>query len=425
MRLLARVLALVLLLTTAARAQDLMIWHDKGDDGVRMIERMADVFQRENPGVRIRSLSFPTEQWFSRSIAALNTNTGPDILFNDNTRIITVQTATRRLMVMDEVIAAIPEADRRFITEGDLAASRLDGRAIMVPFQRVVAGWGIRRSWLERLHEPVPTSWADTIRVARRFVAEDPDGNGRADTFGIAMQAGNASSMLGAGVDLFVLGSGAPHPLMNENAEIVVDQPEVARPTIEYLRMFTEYRVVSPETVNHSFTDMYQIIEGGRAGMFRVLNLNVAKWDVEGPRGDYQVLPWPSFGNQPGAFVVGSVRGMAIPTASRNREAAARFVRFIVSREAQQFSLEHMGGVIRDDLDTSGVTPSMRPFLAPDLRLQTDDFLSARYPWYAQLREAYYRELIGAVSRPPADWDAFMRDTAVKMRAEVARLRAG
>ncbi len=61
-----------------------MIWHDKGEDGLRMIEQMAELYKKDHPGVTVKSLSMPTEQWFSRSIAALNTNTAPDILFNDN-----------------------------------------------------------------------------------------------------------------------------------------------------------------------------------------------------------------------------------------------------------------------------------------------------------------------------------------------------
>ncbi len=48
-----------------------MIWHDKGEDGLRMIEQMAELYKKDHPGVTVKSLSMPTEQWFSRSIAAL------------------------------------------------------------------------------------------------------------------------------------------------------------------------------------------------------------------------------------------------------------------------------------------------------------------------------------------------------------------
>ena len=43
-----------------------MIWHDKGDDGIRMIQQMAEVYKKDHPDITIRSLSFPTDQWFSK-----------------------------------------------------------------------------------------------------------------------------------------------------------------------------------------------------------------------------------------------------------------------------------------------------------------------------------------------------------------------
>ncbi|MEO1225876.1 MAG: ABC transporter substrate-binding protein, partial [Pseudomonadota bacterium] len=131
-----------LMAANAATAQELVIWHDKGDDGLAMIEEMSALFEAQHPGVTVTSLSYPTEQWFNRSIAGLNTNTGPDILFNDNNRIATIQQSTGRLCSVADLVDALPEGDRAYITDGDIAASTLEGDIIMMPFQRVVIGWG-------------------------------------------------------------------------------------------------------------------------------------------------------------------------------------------------------------------------------------------------------------------------------------------
>jgi multiple sugar transport system substrate-binding protein len=121
--------------------------------------------------------------------------------------------------------------------------------------------------------------------------------------------------------------------------------------------------------------------------------------------------------------VVGSTRGMAVPTNSPNGDAAKEFVKFLVSQPAQQLSLENMGGVVRSDLNTSSITPSLKPFVDPETKLVTDDFLSAKFPWFLELREAYYKKLIGAISNPPQDWNAWIAETADAMREEVARLK--
>ena len=417
--------ALACVLATAARAEELVIWHDKGDDGIRMIEQMSEIYAKTNPGVTIKSLSFPTEQWFTKVIAALNTNTAPDIIFNDDTRIVRIQQTTRKLEEMTPQIEAMSAEDRAFLTDADKISGTLEGRLLMVPFQRTIAGWGIRKSWLDKVGETFPVTWADTLRVAEKFQKSDPDGNGKDDTYGMAWQAGNAGSIFGGSINLLAFGTGAHNALIDDDAKVIITKPEVGKPTIEFLKLFTEYKLVAPDTVNHTFVDMYQLIEGGRAGMFRVGNWNVGKWDKETITGDYLVGPFPQFvSNDKGSMVIGSVRGMAVPTNSPNKEAAKKFVSFLVDKDIQQRSLENMGGVVRTDLDTSKVTPRLKPFVDPATRLASTDFMTAEFPWYPALQETYYKMLIGAISNPPADWDAWLQQTATALQAEVEKLKA-
>ncbi|WP_342358830.1 ABC transporter substrate-binding protein [Terrarubrum flagellatum] len=416
-------LALAAALSSGARAQDIMIWHDKGEDGLKMIEQMAELYKKDHPGVTVKSQSMPTEQWFSRSIAALNTNTGPDILFNDNARIVQIQQSTGKLADLKPQFDQLAADDRKFIQPGDVAASTFKDRMIQMPFQRTITGWGVRKSWLDKVGEKFPQTWEDALRIAKKFQDEDPDGNGKKDTFGIAMQAGDAASITGGGISLLVYGNGIAHPLVDEKGDVVIDKPEVAKAIIEYLKLFTEYKLVSPETVNHTFTDMYQLIEGNRVGMFRVGNWNVGKWDKTAPAGDYIVGPYPSFGGGAGAMVVGSVRGMAVPENAKNKDAAKEFVKFIVSKQAQQYSLNNMGGVVRSDLDTASLTPGLKPFLAPGVKLQVDDFAASVFPWQLKLQETFYKQLIEAINNPPKDWNAWIKTAADKLRQELTTLK--
>ena len=126
--------------TGVAAAQEITIWHDKGDDGIRMIQQMADRYKADHPGVTVKSVSMPTDQWFSRSIAALNTGTSPDILFNDNARIVQIQQSTGKLADVTPQFQQIAAADRQSISEGDVTASSFKGRMLMIPFQRTMTG---------------------------------------------------------------------------------------------------------------------------------------------------------------------------------------------------------------------------------------------------------------------------------------------
>jgi len=413
-----------MLAAPAARAQQLIIWHDKGDDGIRMVQQMAEIYAKDHPGVTFRSISMPTDQWFSRSVAALNTNTAPDILFNDGFRLVQVQQQTHKLSELSPQLRQIPADDRKFLSDGDVAAASYAGQVIMVPFQRGITGWGVRKSWLAKIGEDYPKTWEDALRVGQKMQASDPNGTGRKDIYGMAMQAGDPSSMIDAGTSMLIYGNGVKHALVDDEGNIVLDQPEVARITIEYLKLYTQYKLVSPETVNQTFTDMYQLIEGGRVGEFRVGNWNVGKWDKQPPAGDYVIGPFPKIGDGTASFVVGSIRGMSVPTNSPHAEAAKEFVKFLVSKGPQQVSLDDMGGTVRSDLDTSNVTPGLRPFVAPDAHLQVADNAVTQFPWFIKLEAEYYKMLIAAVSNPPSDWDAWIKDTATKLRADLVNLKA-
>lgn len=62
-----------------------------------------------------------------------------------------------------------------------------DGRVYGVPGVTTTDSYGviIRRDWLDKLRLPVPRTLDEYISVMRAFVAGDPDGNGKDDTFGI------------------------------------------------------------------------------------------------------------------------------------------------------------------------------------------------------------------------------------------------
>ncbi|RAV17315.1 extracellular solute-binding protein [Paenibacillus contaminans] len=48
----------------------------------------------------------------------------------------------------------------------------------------------IRKDWLDRLQLPEPKTLDDVVKIAEAFVNRDPDGNGKADTYGLAVGSG-------------------------------------------------------------------------------------------------------------------------------------------------------------------------------------------------------------------------------------------
>lgn len=421
MRTLAAGLAAFTFAILPAKAQQLTVWHDLGDNGIAWFQRIGEEFAKQRPGVTVRSLSFPTDQWFGRVIGAINTDTAPDLIFNNYERVIRVQSQTNRILDLRPVLAGVQ--DRSFLGEDDLRVATFRDRMIILPVQRVQMALGARKSWLERVGEKPPETWEDVKRVAEKF--RNIDGQGRAQTFGMALQAARPRDLIHM-LDLFIFGSGLRHTLIDPQGQITIDRPEHAEVLEEFLKTYTSYRFVAPDTVNHSFTEMYQVIEGGRGGMFRVGDWNVRGWDRPNSLGgDFVSFPWPKFRDRPNAVVIGGMRGVAVPENSPQRQLAIEFAQFMLGKAAQQASLEIMGAAVRKDLDVSKLSDRQQVFARADYRLAAYDFPESVHSFYPELEAAFHRRLLAGIANPPADWKPFIADTAREMRDLAARLARG
>ena len=407
-------------LAGTSRAQELVVWHDLGDNGIKWFQSLSAEFAKSRPGVTVRSINYPTDQWFGRSISAINTNTAPDLIFNNYERVIRVADQTSKLVDLKPVLATV--GDKSFLTEDDLRVATHADKMIILPIQRVQMGFGVRKSWLDKVGEKFPATWADVQRVAVKFRDNDPDGDGKANTFGMALEAAKPRDLIHI-IDLFMFGSGLRHTLIDPQGKIVVDEPARAKVLEEVLKAFTEYRYVPPDTINHSFAEMYQVIEGGKGGMFRVGDWNVKKWDTPAVLGgDFLVGPWPSFDGRKSAVVIGGMRGVAVPENSPNKAIAIDFAKFMLSKQAQQASLDNLGSAVRKDLDISALSERQKLFAAPNWALAAYDFPEAVHLFYPELEAAYHRKLMGALAKPPANWKAFITETANEMRELAVKL---
>lgn len=410
------------LLVGSVSAQELVVWHDLGENGITWFQKTSAEFAKIRPGVTVKSISYPTDQWFGRAISAINTDTAPDLIYNNYERVIRVADQTGKLMDLKPVLAQV--GDKSFLSEDDLRVAVHGPKMIILPIQRVQMGFGVRKSWLEKVGEKFPATWADVQRIAVKFRDNDPDGSGKKNTFGLALEAAKPRDLVHI-IDLFMFGSGLRHTIIDPQGKIVVDEPAHAKVLEEVLKAFTEYRYVAPDTINHSFSEMYQVIEGGRAGMFRVGDWNVKKWDAQAIKGDFLVGPWPSFDPaRKNAVVIGGMRGVAVPENSPNKALAIEFAKFMLSKPAQQASLDTVGSAVRSDLDVSALSERQKFFAVPSGPLNAYDFPEATHAFYPELEAAYHRKLLGALSKPPANWQAFISETANEMRDLAVKLAA-
>ena len=85
-----------------------------------------------------------------------------------------------------------------------LKSATFDGKLLAIPSTQPVIGgsapllW-LRTDWMQKLNLQPPKTIDDVIRIAEAFVKNDPDGNGKADTYGIALTKDLVSHTSGIG----------------------------------------------------------------------------------------------------------------------------------------------------------------------------------------------------------------------------------
>ena len=398
----------------------LMIWHDLGKKGIAWIDELNDLYQADHPDVEIKSVTYPTQQWIEKSIAALNTNTAPDMIFNNYERVIKVDNPTKKVMDLKELLGEVEETS--FLSEQDLKIATYKDKMLIFPIQRVQMAFGVRKSWLENIGAEYPKTWAECLEVAKQFTEGDPDQNGTdGDTYGFALEAAKPRDLIHM-LDLFTFGTGIPHTLIDPEGNIVIKEERHEEVTSELVKVFTKYGYTPKDTVNYSFNEMYQVIEGGRAGMFRVGDWNVNKWDGEDVlNGDFEIGPWPAFREgDAGNVVIGGMRGVAIPENAPHKEEAMEFAKFMLTKEAQKASFKHIGAAVRGDYELE-ISEHQKFFAQPQFPLIAYDFPESIHPLYPQIEEIYHKALLNALTDADADLDAILTKAEEDIKAYIAK----
>ncbi|MGN7170758.1 extracellular solute-binding protein [Paenibacillus cellulositrophicus] len=150
------------------------------------------------------------------------------------------------LMSLDDKLDAYPDLKNAVYPEA-WEAARYDGKVYAVP----VLNDGnlgtdnvyVRKDWLDKLHLEVPKTLEDFEKVAKAFRDQDPDGNGKKDTYGYI----GYDNMLGWS-NLFGAFGVIPGYWMEKDGKLVADdiQPEM-KEALTYIHKLYEEKLLDNE----------------------------------------------------------------------------------------------------------------------------------------------------------------------------------
>ncbi|WP_168122590.1 extracellular solute-binding protein [Paenibacillus sp. HB172176] len=279
-------------------------------------------------------------------------NSAPDVIFEYDKAYRDQLVAQKQIQPIDELIEKYSTTYKSLLEkypEIRKIATREDGK--MYEFAHVTPTGPnhrlyIRTDWLEKLGLDTPKTSDELLSTAIAFAKDDPDGNGKADTYGINL------SFIGGMVvdymfgDVFTIYEKIPWHV--EDGKLVHDW-ERTRQAFDYMKQLYDGGAVDKGFLADSQGEKAkQDWLNGKLGIYGgsgMSSSDIEAFSENNPDSDFTVIPLPEGPN--GAFspAIGNPVQMttAINSAAKDPEAAMRFIDFMADPatvETLQYGIE-------------------------------------------------------------------------------------
>lgn len=215
---------------------------------------------------------------------------------------------------------------------------RFNGKIYAIPSLNEVRGielMYIRKDWLDKVGRKAPVTLDEYYDVIKAFALEDPDGNGKNDTYGLTMGENLIRSApffgaFGTQLDSWILKDGTLQygSIMPETKE-----------ALAFLAKLYKEKLLDPEFVLNRNSSLAQKIENGQAGLFSATWYDtrgpIANNKAKNPQAEWMPLEYPTGPRgQKGVYDKDLIRGYnVIPKGAANPEGAIRYLEFLAGDE--------------------------------------------------------------------------------------------
>jgi multiple sugar transport system substrate-binding protein len=321
----------------------------------------------------------------------------PDIVINDTDQVGT--------LVKQGIVTPVDKST--FTGAADLtasawqAATASDGKVYGVPFSLQSYALLIRKDWRTKLGLAEPKSWADLDAMAKAFTTKDPDGDGKADTYGYVIPGSTKrgymswyfSTWLWSNGGDFLTGKpGAYTPAINDAQSVAAVD--------ELKKQFCTDKTVVPGSITAQTTDAHPLFESGKGGIYLTGPYNMARFDKNLGKDKYEVVALPAGPQGTAPATLGEGENIYLMAGSANPAGQLKFAEFATSAEGQTIGMAGNtdGNVVRSPVNS---------------KVNTDDVRhDPRWTLFGQLlqQDAHYAPAV-------PDWTPFRQDSADTLNA--------
>jgi len=242
------------------------------------------------------------------------------------------------------------------------AATGADGRTYAVPFSAQSFALFIRKDWREKVGAGQPKTWAELDALARAFTSRDPDGNGKADTYGYVVPGSTKRGYTSWYLTSF-LWSGGGDFLSGDAGKFTpaVNSPQSVAVVDGFKKQFCTDKDVVPGAVTLETTQAHPLFETGKGGIYFTGPYNMARFDKSLGKDKYEVVALPA---GPGGKAQSLAEGenVYLMAGSANEAGQQKFAEYAVSVPGQTTGMagDTDGGIVRLPVNTKVQLASVR-----------------------------------------------------------------
>jgi multiple sugar transport system substrate-binding protein len=376
----------------------LKVWARGANDSPKAYQAIFDAFTKKT-GIKIEPF-FTLTDFETKLTAAATAHNLPDLVVDDAAQLGNFKTQGIIQPIDKSKVAG---ADQLTPASWD-SAKDLKGDVYAVPFSAQANLLFIRSDWLAKLNMQAPKTWDDVVAVAKAFTTQDPDGDGKADTYGLAVPGSTTRGYVSWYWSTFFWQAGGEYFSDSGDGKFAASVNSAAgvQATTWFKDLFCGTKVVQPSALNDTTTETNKAFQTGVTGMYFTGPYAFATMDASAVKGKYTVVAPPAGPANAKTLAEGTDIYLM---AGGKTNAAKKLAEFMITPEAQKLGMSAVPTAtivrlpVNSTVDAASVhSQDPRWTLAGQVFASQGHYEADNMPNWTQLRQASSDALNGMLA---------------------------
>jgi multiple sugar transport system substrate-binding protein len=288
--------------TSKSGSGTLTVWVRGANDSPKAYQAIFDAFTQKT-GIKINTF-FTLTDFETKLSAAATAHKLPDVVVDDAAQLGNFKSQG----IIQKVDKASVAGSSQLTDRSWDAAKDLKGDYYAIPFSAQANILLVRSDWLDKLHLQAPKTWDDVVTVAKAFTTQDPDGDGKADTYGLAVPGSTTRGYISWYWSTFLWQAGGDYFTSAGDGKFsaAVNSSQAVASAKWFEDLVCKDKVVQPSVLNDTTTETNKAFQTGVAGMYYTGPYAYATMDKFPIKGKYIAVAPPAGPNGPSTLAEGT-----------------------------------------------------------------------------------------------------------------------